>query len=189
MDMGRHCMALRTSRATCGGFRMDRQSTFQAFDPRQSKTWQFKRYVVHGSSIGLSNGRILKENSSRFYRDAPFFSTRLHQTCRRTTNSVNHTELIDIEAIYRQEHQRWLRDEAPRQSVRDRISQSVPYWIILVANVLYSLSAPHTAFVFDKLTTGWGWIAPVGVEFGLLYAAFRRRVAQCKVDSLTAATA
>jgi hypothetical protein len=32
--------------------------------------------------------------------------------------------------------------------------------------------------VFDKLTPGWGWIAPVGVEFGLLYAAFRRRHAR-----------
>jgi hypothetical protein len=54
---------------------------------------------------------------------------------------------------------------------------SLPYWIIVVATVLYGLSAPHTAAVFDKLTPGWGWIAPVGVEFGLLYAAFRRRYA------------
>src|SRR5260221_7322728 len=46
----------------------------------------------------------------------------------------------------------------------------------LVALVLYGLSAPHTASVFDKLTPGWGWIAPIGVEFGLLYAAFRRRL-------------
>src|SRR5258706_9698239 len=42
----------------------------------------------------------------------------------------------------------------------------------LVALVLYGLSAPHTASVFDKLTPGWGWIAPVGVEFGLLYRHF-----------------
>ncbi len=47
---------------------------------------------------------------------------------------------------------------------------------LLVALVLYGLSAPHTASVFDKLTPGWGWIAPIGVEFGLLYTAFRRRV-------------
>src|SRR5260221_9422710 len=48
----------------------------------------------------------------------------------------------------------------------------------LVALVLYGLSAPHTASVFEKLTPGWGWIAPIGVEFGLLYAAFRRRLAR-----------
>ncbi len=83
---------------------------------------------------------------------------------------------INIHDIYRQERSRWLREEAPRKSLRDLIAESVPYWIILVALVLYGLSAPHTASVFDKLTPGWGWIAPVGVEFGLLYAAFRRRV-------------
>src|SRR5579863_483746 len=85
---------------------------------------------------------------------------------------------IDVETIYRQERQRWIREEAPRKSVRDVIAQSVPYWIILVALVLYGLSAPHTAGVFDKLTPGWGFIAPIGVEFGLLYSAFRRRLAK-----------
>ncbi len=88
------------------------------------------------------------------------------------------SEMIDIEAIYRQERQRWLREEAPRRSLRDVIAGSVPCWIILVALVLYGLSVPHTAAIFDKLTVGWGWIAPIGVEFGLLYAAFRRRFAQ-----------
>ncbi len=83
---------------------------------------------------------------------------------------------INIHDIYRQERSRWLREDAPRKSLRDVIAESVPYWIILVALVLYGLSAPHTASVFDKLTPGWGWIAPIGVEFGLLYTAFRRRV-------------
>jgi hypothetical protein len=50
--------------------------------------------------------------------------------------------------------------------------------------VLYGLSAPHTAGVFDKLTPGWGWLAPVGVEFGLLYAAFRRRLAKAEQEIL-----
>src|SRR4051812_3202642 len=92
--------------------------------------------------------------------------------------------MVDVEIIYRQERQRWLREEAPRKSVRDAIAQSVPYWIILVALVLYCLSAPHTASVFDKLTPGWGWIAPVGVEFGLLYSAFRRRLARARQELL-----
>lgn len=86
------------------------------------------------------------------------------------------SEILDMEKIYRQERQRWLREEAPRKSVREGIAESVPYWIILVALVLFGLSAPHTAGVFDKLTPGWGWLAPIGVEFGLLYTAFRRRL-------------
>src|SRR5258708_37328520 len=95
------------------------------------------------------------------------------------------SELINVEAIYRQERQRWMREEAPRRSLRDHIAESVPYWIILVALVLYGLSAPHTASIFDKLTPGWGWIAPIGVEFGLLYTAFRRRIARFASERVT----
>ncbi len=91
-------------------------------------------------------------------------------------------EIPDVETIYREARQHWLKEEAPRKTMRDHISESVPYWIVLVAVVLYGLSAPHTAAVFDKLTPGWGWIAPLGVEFGLLYAAFRRRVARHTVE-------
>jgi hypothetical protein len=94
------------------------------------------------------------------------------------------SELWDMEGIYRQERERWLREEAPHKSLRDRLADSVPYWIIMVALVLYGLSAPHTAGVFDKLTPGWGWIAPIGVEFGLLYAAFRRRLAHAAEEAL-----
>src|SRR5260221_6984924 len=87
-------------------------------------------------------------------------------------------EILDVETIYREARQRWLKEEAPRKTLRDHVSDSVAYWIVVVAIVLYGLSAPHTASVFEKLTPGWGWIAPIGVEFGLLYAAFRRRLAR-----------
>jgi hypothetical protein len=94
------------------------------------------------------------------------------------------SEIIDLEKLYRQEQRRWLREEAPRRSFRDVLTGSVPYWIVLVALVLYGLSAPHTAGVFDKLTPGWGFIAPIGIEFGLLYAAFRRRLAKAEKEPL-----
>ena len=68
-------------------------------------------------------------------------------------------QLVDVEAIYREERQRWLLEEAPKKSPREVIAQSIPYGIVVVAVVLYGLSAPHTASVFDKLTPGWGWIA------------------------------
>jgi hypothetical protein len=93
-------------------------------------------------------------------------------------------ENIDLQKLYRDEQKRWLHEEAPRRSFRDILPGSVPYWIVLVALVLYGLSAPHTAGVFDKLTPGWGFIAPVGVEFGLLYSAFRRRLAKAEQQPL-----
>ena len=59
-----------------------------------------------------------------------------------------------------------------------------PYWIVIVALVLFGLSAPHTAKIFDMITPKWGVIAPIGVEFGLLYAAFRRRLARSAGEAL-----
>ena len=46
------------------------------------------------------------------------------------------TETIDLEKLYRQTHTRWRREEAPRRTFRDRLTGSVPYWIIVVALVL-----------------------------------------------------
>jgi hypothetical protein len=45
------------------------------------------------------------------------------------------------------------------------------------------LSAPHTASIFDKLPPGW--IAPIGVEFGLLYTAFHRRVSRSASETVS----
>jgi hypothetical protein len=72
------------------------------------------------------------------------------------------SEMIDLEKHYREEQKRWMREEAPRRTFRDNLTGSVPHWIILVALVLYGLSAPHAAGVFDKLTPSWGFIIPVG---------------------------
>lgn len=82
---------------------------------------------------------------------------------------------LDIQQIYVEERERWFQREAPKRSFRDVISASVPYWIVIIAAVFYLLSAPHTAGILDQLTPGWGFVAPIGIEFGLLYASFRRR--------------
>ena len=38
-------------------------------------------------------------------------------------------EILDVETIYREARRHWLKEEAPRKTVRDHISESVPYWI------------------------------------------------------------
>ena len=73
--------------------------------------------------------------------------------------------VIDIAAIYREEKTRWLRTEAPKKGFREYVANNVPYWIVIVAVVIFGLSAPH-ATVFNKLTPGRGWMADVGVELG-----------------------
>jgi hypothetical protein len=70
------------------------------------------------------------------------------------------SEMIDLEKLYREEYRRWLREEASRRSFRGILTGSVPYWIILVALVLYGLSAPHTAGVFETNLAPAGALSP-----------------------------
>lgn len=83
---------------------------------------------------------------------------------------------IDIGATRDEAKRRWIaQHEVQRGGVLRRIEQSVPWWLVIITIVMLMLSAPHTAAIFDKLTPGWGWSAPFGVEFGILYASFRRK--------------
>lgn len=83
--------------------------------------------------------------------------------------------VIDVAAVRAKARRDWERSQRQTLSVQERIGQSVPWWLVAVAFVFFVLSAPHTAKVFGMLTPVFGYVAPVGVEFGLLYAAFRRK--------------
>lgn len=82
---------------------------------------------------------------------------------------------IDIETVIERRKRTWMKEASKRISLQERIGSSVPWWLIIVAGVLFALSAPHTARMFDQITPGFGFLAPFAVEFGLLYSAFRRK--------------
>lgn len=88
----------------------------------------------------------------------------------------------DVEAVYRQTKEKFIA-ELPRISILQIIKNSVPYWIIFVAIPLFMISAPHTAYIWNQITPGVGWVAPIFVEFGLLYGSFRRRYANMKHET------
>src|SRR3989304_9212820 len=73
--------------------------------------------------------------------------------------------------------QQWEKQARKRISIQERIGQSISWWLVMIALVFFLLSAPHTARIFGMLTPTLGYIAPVGVEMGLLYTAFRRKKA------------
>ena len=82
---------------------------------------------------------------------------------------------LNIPAIRAQARAEWEARVRKSLSVQERLGDSVPWWLLVVAAVFFLLSVPHTVVVFNKITPMVGYVAPLGIEFGLLYAAFRRR--------------
>lgn len=80
----------------------------------------------------------------------------------------------DVSQVRVRARAEWEKSMRRRQGIQERVGASVPFWLIGIAAVFYLLSAPHTAATFDLLTPGWGWSAPIGVELGTVYVAFRR---------------
>jgi hypothetical protein len=85
---------------------------------------------------------------------------------------------IDVGAVRESAYRSWAKEQRGRNRLNllDLVEKSVPWWLVVIAATMFALSAPHTASTFNKITPGFGWIAPLGVEFGLLYAAFYKRI-------------
>jgi len=83
-------------------------------------------------------------------------------------------QLPDVQAVRTRARIEWEKSARKRIGIQERIGQSVPWWLMAIATVFYLLSAPHTAATFNLLTPGWGFAAPIGVEFGTVYVAFIR---------------
>lgn len=66
-----------------------------------------------------------------------------------------------------------MKDAGKKVSIQQRIADSVPWWLIIIAGGLFALSAGHTAGVFNQLSPV-GYAGPFVVEFSLLWAAFAR---------------
>mgnify|MGYP001188999109 CR=1 FL=1 len=82
---------------------------------------------------------------------------------------------LDVPAIRARARAEWEQKARKSLSIPEKIDESVPWWLIVVAAVFFLLSIPHTMTVFERATPMLGYVAPAGIEFGLLYAAFRRR--------------
>jgi hypothetical protein len=81
----------------------------------------------------------------------------------------------DVASTRAQARETWEREQRKRIPLQERIGLSVPWWLVIVAGVFFALSIPHTAQTFAIITPAVGYVAPLGVEFGLLYTSFRKR--------------
>jgi len=75
---------------------------------------------------------------------------------------------IDVSLVQTQARGKWEKRERGRLSLEHRILNLLPIGLVVMVAVFYSLSAPHTAHILNMVTPGWGVIAPIGFEIGLL---------------------
>lgn len=92
---------------------------------------------------------------------------------------------VDIAKVRDDARRKWKREHKRDIPFLKKIEGSVQWWLIIIAAVMFALSAPHTASVFNQITPGFGWLAPLGVEFGLLYAAFQHRHAAARNERVS----
>ncbi len=100
----------------------------------------------------------------------------------------NQPKYPDVKSVRVRARSEWERTTRRRIGIQERIGTSIPWWLVAIALAFFLLSAPHTAATFDRLTPGYGWVAPVAVEIALLYAAFMRRRMADKGMKISGAT-
>jgi hypothetical protein len=86
----------------------------------------------------------------------------------------------DAQKVLAESRQAWEQEQRKRArgGCLGIFINSIPWWVLIIAIGFFILSASHTANVFTLITPGAGWIAPVPIEVGLLYVAFRRKFAE-----------
>lgn len=81
---------------------------------------------------------------------------------------------IDIADVRRKAKQQWVSERRRALTIQELAELLLPWLLVCVAVTFFALSAPHTIAVFSLLTPGFGALAPLGVEAGILYVSFRR---------------
>lgn len=83
----------------------------------------------------------------------------------------NLQEQIVIHDVERDARARWDRQRRRSRRLEQWIVRGLPFAVLIMAIVFYTLSAPHTAGILDLITPGWGRYAPIGWELGILAIA------------------
>lgn len=91
----------------------------------------------------------------------------------KVTYSVLNTE-IDILATADEARQNWQRKKARSLSLEQWVVRLIPVGIVIMFVVFYLLSAPHTVGILNRITPGWGWVSPIGLEIGVIVVAALR---------------
>lgn len=78
------------------------------------------------------------------------------------------SQSIDVAKITAHARQQWERQQVKRMSIEQWLIRLLPFGLVVMVLVFFLLSAPHTIDMLDMITPGFGWVAPVGFEVGIL---------------------
>jgi hypothetical protein len=93
----------------------------------------------------------------------------------------------NVTEVRDQARARWEKRQKKRRTRLERLAGSIDLWIVLIVLSFVLLSIPHTMTVFDMITPTLGKTAFIGLELGLLYRAFRGRMAKQRNEAMPAA--
>lgn len=82
---------------------------------------------------------------------------------------------MNIQEVHTEVRSKWIAEEAPSVPVAVRFGSVVDWSIMLVWIAAFVLSAAHTVRVFGIIAPGVAGMAPVMIEVGLSYVAFRAK--------------
>lgn len=81
------------------------------------------------------------------------------------------SELIDIGAVEVEARKAWEKQQRRQRRLEQWMMRLMPFGLLVMAVVFYLLSAQHTAMIVNLITPGWGWVAPIGFELGIVIIA------------------
>lgn len=84
--------------------------------------------------------------------------------------------LISTGDIEEEARKKWDKQEKARRGLSQVVVSLMPLLVLVMMAVFYLLSAPHTAELLDKITPGYGWVAPIGFELGVLIVSALREL-------------
>jgi hypothetical protein len=84
------------------------------------------------------------------------------------------SEMIDIDGVIEEARDTWEKRQRKRRSLEKWIVRLLPVGLVIMTAIFYGLSAPHTAALLSLITPGFGTVAPLGFELGVLTLAALR---------------
>lgn len=75
---------------------------------------------------------------------------------------------INVGNIEEEVRAAWEQKQKARRGLVQWMVRALPLGLLIMLVVFYTLSAPHTAGLIEKITPGWGMVAPIGFELGVL---------------------